>query len=184
MKALQLLVGAIYIFENEKELKITPDDAMPGDWFGYSMALSGDTAVVGAPHHETGAVYVFQNNGTAWQEVDNLSLPSSDSNQFGFDVAISGDLILVGAANEDRVGDDDNDSVVLPDNNNSVHVYQKSATDNRWALRAKVTPSNVEYGDEFGQFMAISGNDMVFGSPYVNVDDDRGSIYTYKEEQF
>ena len=168
--------GTLYIFENGQELKITPDDPMTGAHFGFSVAISGDTVVAGAPFHGTGAAYVFQKNITGnWEEVEKLF--SNDAGMFGYDVAISENTILIGAPNNDPTGDDDN--IVLLDNS-SVFIYQKSKNNNTWALETKVAPSDVEYDDYFGQSVAISGNELVFGSPYD--DNGRGSIYTYRED--
>ena len=54
----------------EQEAKLTASDAATEDRFGFSVALSGDTAVVGAigDDHEAGSAYVFVRSGTSWTE--------------------------------------------------------------------------------------------------------------------
>ncbi len=95
------------------ETKITASDAAEFDQFGHSVAISGDTAIVGALLNDdagenSGLVYIFdRNQGGAdnWGQV--LKLTASDAaagDQFGFSVAISGDTAIVGALLNDDAG--------------------------------------------------------------------------------
>ena len=86
-----------------------------GDNFGYSVAVSGDTMVVGAPYEASnatgvngnqndnsapgsGAAYVFVRNGTTWSQQAYLKASNTGaSDQFGWSVAVSGDTVVVGA---------------------------------------------------------------------------------------
>ena len=99
--------GAAYAFRREngqmvQQQKIVADDRATGDLFGYSLALIGDTLIVGAPHNDeaafhAGAVYVFTFDGNNWIQQQKL-LPSDPAKHlhFGQDLAISGDWIIVG----------------------------------------------------------------------------------------
>jgi hypothetical protein len=124
--------GAAYVFERDGSgawqqkayLKAPNTDA--GDYFGYSVAISGDTIVVGAPFEDStstavcnnvmscpglgnntpddaGAAYVFERDGSdAWQQKAYLKAPNAQGgDSFGYSVAISGDTIVVGAYGED-----------------------------------------------------------------------------------
>ena len=77
--------------------------------FGYSIAMSGDTIVVGAPsgHNSTGAAYVYVKPVTGWADmIETAELTASDSYpglNFGFSVAISGDTIVVGSYGHNAV---------------------------------------------------------------------------------
>jgi hypothetical protein len=75
-------------------------DPWAGNEFGWSVSISGSTAVVGAPYAQsyTGAAYVYTKVGSAWSQVAELS--ASDGavgDEFGFSVSISGTTIAVGA---------------------------------------------------------------------------------------
>src|SRR6185436_14815397 len=79
------------------------------DQFGWSTAIAGDTAVVGAPYAfgdgsgsaRAGTAYVFVRHGTNWTLQASLKASNGDSNDwFGYSVAISGDTIVVGAVSE------------------------------------------------------------------------------------
>ncbi len=82
----------------------------PGDYFGRSVAIDGDTAVVGAELNDSvinsgGLVYVFVRSEQGWVEQQQLS-PSDpkESHWFGSSVAVSGDIALVGAWRDDQQG--------------------------------------------------------------------------------
>ncbi|MHC4698740.1 MAG: FG-GAP repeat protein, partial [Planctomycetota bacterium] len=88
------------------ETKLTASDAAALDMFGFSVSVSGDTAIAGAPNNDddgsdSGSAYIFQRDegGTGnWGEV--IKLTASDAaaeDQFGYAVSISGDTAIVGA---------------------------------------------------------------------------------------
>jgi hypothetical protein len=92
--------------------KLTAADAEPYDGFGWSVALSGDTALIGAPGEEpdlgsgpvasAGSAYVFLRSGVNWsQEAKLVAADAEVRDSFGASVAISGDTALVGASGED-----------------------------------------------------------------------------------
>ncbi len=93
--------------------KLLASDAEAGDEFGRSVAVSGDTAVVGADHEgaggtDSGAAYIYQRDqGGAgnWGEVRNLTASDAEvTDNFGESVAVSGDTAVVGANEEDAGG--------------------------------------------------------------------------------
>ena len=109
--------GAAYVFQRNQGgadnwgevKKLTASDAQASDRFGHSVAVSGDTAVVGAFREDAlvGAAYVFQRNqGDAdnWGEVKKLTASDAqDIDFFAHGVAISGDTAVVGAGEADRL---------------------------------------------------------------------------------
>lgn len=116
--------GSAYVFTRSgtlwsEQAKLTASDAAAGDWFGISVAVSGDTVVVGAPfddgdHDRTGSVYVFLRSGTLWSQQAKLtSSDPEDSADLGISVSVSGDTVVAGArfdfSGANRTG--------------SVHVY-------------------------------------------------------------
>lgn len=148
-------------------IELAGDDSTPGDYFGFSVAIDGDTAVAGASEHGgTGAAYVFVRSGGVW--VQQQMLTSSDAaplDGFGHSVSISGDTIVVGAPF------DDSDA-------GSAYVFVRSGV--VWAEQAKLTSSDGVAGDDFGRAVAIDGDTVVVGAPY---DDDAvtdaGSAYVF-----
>ena len=87
-----------------EEAKLTAPDGMEQDHFGISIAVSGDTAVIGATGDShpgavsAGSAYVFVRSGTTWSEQQKLVASDAATNdRFGVSVAISGDTVVVGA---------------------------------------------------------------------------------------
>lgn len=94
--------------------KLVASDGALGDNFGYSVAIDGDTIVVGARYDDdkgsnSGSVYVFGWNGgtSSWSQQQKLTASDgASSDYFGFSVAISGDVIVVGVYSDDDKGTD------------------------------------------------------------------------------
>jgi hypothetical protein len=93
--------GAAYVFAGNgtswsQQTKLVPSDGVNGDFFGYSVALSGNTALVGAYEKamQTGAAYVFTSTGGAWAQTE-VSAPAAGQS-FGYSVALSGTVAAVG----------------------------------------------------------------------------------------
>ena len=107
--------GSAYAFVRNgttwnQQAKLVSSDITAGDNFGFSMALTADTAVIGAYRHGTpmgslaGSAYVFLRNGISWSEQLKLTANDGAANDFfGYSVALSGDTVLVGAVNDDTL---------------------------------------------------------------------------------
>jgi hypothetical protein len=141
---------------------LTASDGVAGNEFGSSVALSGDTAVVGAPTASVGAdvyqgcAYVFTRSGSTWSPQQKLiALDGADYDQFGSSVALSGDTALVGAP-----------SVLRPVNFwGSAYAFVRSGSS--WTLQQKLTAPNVVWGDEFGYSVALSGDTALVGARHL-----------------
>ena len=113
--------GAAYLFARNQGggnnwgqvTKLTASDAENDDYFGASVAISGDTLVVGADLEDgdgnvRGAAYLFERNqggADSWGQVRKLAASDAENgDHFGNSVAISGDTVVVGALAEDGVG--------------------------------------------------------------------------------
>jgi len=154
--------------------RILTNDGDEDARFGSSIAISGDTAVVGAIGVKgtdggvfAGAVYVFVNDGVQWVEQVKLVLPNSQERDlFGKSVAISGDKLLVGAP---QVGDSDA---------GAAYVYVRNG--NAWNQQNILTASDAAERDSFGSSVAISGETIIVGA---SADDDEarnsGSAYVF-----
>jgi len=164
--------GSAYVFTRTgttwtQQAKLLASDGAAGDWFGYSVALSGDTALVGAVWNDdngndSGSAYVFTRTGTTWtQQAKLLASDAAAGDQFGFMVAISGDTALVGAN-----WDDDNG-----DKSGSVYVFTRTGT--TWTQQQKLLASDGQAGDRFSLcFLDVSGDTALIGALG---DDDMGS---------
>ncbi len=168
--------GAAYIFQRNGDtwtqmVRLTDPDCNINDYFGGSVAISGDYAVVGAPNDSvpytyTGSVCFFQRNGAIWERMCRLkaSDPAKDD-KFGFSVAIEGDYAVVGS-----VGDDD-----TADWGGALYVFHRNDTE--WIEVAKLTAPDAHNSDGLGCSLSISGNNIVasthaFTSSY-------GAVYVY-----
>jgi phage host-nuclease inhibitor protein Gam len=132
--------------------KLTARHGAPGDLFGNSVAISGQTAVVGAPgvNSHTGAAYVFVHTKKGWSRQAQLAEPhAAKGDHFGFSVAISGETAVVGA---------------YARNSNTGAAYAFVRTKKGWSLQAKLTDRRGTKGDSFGVSVAISGSTAVVGA--------------------
>ena len=164
--------------------KLLASDAQDSDWFGFSVAVSGDTAVVGAVFEDdggsdAGAVYVFgrdEGSPDNWGEVTKLIASDAEVfDLFGYSVAISGDTALVGAALEDAGGH----------NAGAAYVFQRDqgGTDN-WGEVKKLLASDAEANDRFGDSVAVSGDTAVVGAEQEEAGGLRaGAAYIFQRDQ-
>jgi hypothetical protein len=144
--------------------ELTPSVRGANDWFGFSIAASGNTVVVGAFDaniEQFGTVYVYVKPFNGWQNMTQVAtLTASDSGQgFGTSVAISGDTIVVGAANTSNFADP---AAAGP---GAAYVYvMPSGGWHDMTETAKLTASDGKNGDAFGDSVAISGNTIAVGA--------------------
>ena len=173
--------GAAYVFRWNgtswtQEAKLVAPDAGAGDWLGFSVGVSGDTAVVGAyrngggANKDKGAAYVFRFDGTRWDQEARLTASDSQANdRFGWSVAISGETIVVGTPLGDA-GDEDT---------GSVYVFHRTGT--VWTEDLKLHASDSEQGDAFGASVSVVQDTVFVGAPG---EDDSGSsagaVYVYE----
>ncbi len=173
-------------------LKASNSDAI--DHLGCSVAVSGDTIVVGAYYEESnqttitntdgsasadnafdgfGAAYVFQKDGSGnWRQDAYLKASNSNTgDSFGDNVAISGSTIVVGAlweaSNQTTITNIDGSAST--DNSKSgsgaVYIFQKDGSGD-WRQDAYLKASNSDAGDYFGYSVAVSGTTIVAGAYY------------------
>ena len=159
--------GAAYIFHRagtnawDAGTKIVAPDAEADDQFGFSVSISGDYCVVGAPYEETGgnsagAAYVFHRTGTnTWDAGTKIVASDAEADDyFGHAVSISGDYCVVGAYYEDTGGD----------KAGAAYIYHRTDT-NTWDAGIKIVASDAEASDNFGEFVSIDGDYCAVGAP-------------------
>ncbi|MFN0204729.1 MAG: FG-GAP repeat protein [Planctomycetota bacterium] len=179
--------GAAYVFvrsgtiwSQQAYLKASNTDT--SDFFGFGVAISGDTIVVGAPLEDSnatgvngngadnslftaGAAYVFVRSGTTWSHQAYLKASNTDGNDhFGQSVGVSGDTIVVGAHDEDSNATGVNGDASNNGNGSSgaAYVFVRSGT--TWTQQAYLKASNTATSDFFGYSVAISGGTIVVGA--------------------
>ncbi len=141
--------GAVYFFTRSgsvwtQQQKLSASDAAPHDAFGASVALDGDTAVVGA----TSGAYVLVRVAGVWSEQQKLPIPANQPPPGADPVALSGDTALVGATR------DDGDS-------GAAHVFVRSGT--TWTEQQKLVAQNGNQFTGFGIPVALSPDLALIG---------------------
>jgi hypothetical protein len=179
--------GAVYVFRRagaswHQEAYLKASNAGAGDYFGISVALSGDTLAVGA-HGEasasqgadgdqaddsaenSGAVYVFRRTGTSWQQEAYLKASNTGAgDELGISVALAGDTLAAGARGEDSAatGIDGDQWDGNEPGSGAVYVFRRSGT--RWQQEAYLKASNTGTGDELGTSVALAGDTLAAGA--------------------
>lgn len=171
--------GSVYIFTRSgngwtQQAKLTARDGAAGDQFGRTVAISGNTVIVGALEDDdagenSGSAYVFTRTGNTWTQQAKLIASDGTANSlFGSAVAISGNTAIVGAW-----GDDEKGSA-----SGAAYIFTRSG--NTWTQQTKLTASDGVARDFFGRAVAISGNTAVVSAWG---DDDggnsAGSLYVF-----
>ena len=174
--------GSAYIFVHRKDnwvqrAELTPKDAAAGDWFGLSVSLSGDTAIVEAwgdddAGENSGSVYIFVRSGDTWTQQTKLTASDATAgDQFGRAVSLNGEVVIAGARWNDDVGE------------NSGSAYIFVWREDTWTQQAKLTASDAAAGAKFGESVSLSRDAAIVGAPG---DDDAvegtGSAYIFEHD--
>jgi hypothetical protein len=160
--------GAAYVFVRSgttwaQQAYLKASNAESADFFGGTAAISGNTAIVGAPGEDSnatgfngtqtnnsasssGAVYVFVRSGVVWSQQGYLKADIVAMNDsLGGSLSISGETLVSGAANVEK-----------------ALVFVRSGVS--WSQQATLTASNATSGDAFGYDVAIFGDRIVVGA--------------------
>jgi hypothetical protein len=163
----------------ENQTQITDTDPAQGDKFGFSVAISGNYAIVGAREKtingitRAGAAYIYIRDGTNnWTQPKQLTANvPAQTDLFGSSVGIFGDYAVVGAWNKTANG---------ITNSGTAYIYIRSGI-NDWTEQKQLTSSNAVQGDLFGYAVAISGDYVIVGAYRKTVSGSSyaGSAYIY-----
>ena len=170
--------GAAYVFHRDgtntwdSGTKLVAYDAQNNDFFGFSVSLHGDYAIVGARFQdqggtsadEKGAAYVFRRTGTnTWSRgVKLIAWDAQLDNLFGISVSISGDHALVGAYGWDNY-------------RGAAYLFRRT-TLNDWQPAIKFTSPDAQIGGHFGNITAIDGGTAIVGAYKENGGDGKSKI--------
>lgn len=167
--------GSAYVFNRVggswiQTQKLTASDGTVGDHFGWSVAVSGSTIIVGALSDKIGAnffqgsAYVFNRQGESWVETQKLT--GSDGrrfDQFGWSVALSDSTVVVGATGSLFQG--------------AAYVFNRRG--GKWVEEQKLIASDGGTSDEFGWSVAVSGSTIVISAISTNQFELQGSAYVF-----
>ena len=154
-----LITGSVQVYRAvgagwSLEASLVPEVAFDDDRFGFSVAIAGDTAVVGAPFAldadgmELGAAWVFQRSGTTWSEVDKLvAADAVAGDRFGWSVATDGETVVVGGPSVAGGG--------------AAYVFTRTGT--RWLQRAKLQGAQPDA--QLGHAVGVVGATVLAGAP-------------------
>ncbi len=210
--------GSIYVFDvpsgslssvtSADGVRITPSSRIIGSSFGNSVAIDGDTIVVGAPEHgASGAAFVFSKMGETWAEnVSETQLTFTDdalgnlgAERFGWAVAIEGDTVVVGAYQKDKasfvelIDPNTGETILFPAPiiaAGTAFVFTEPA--GGWGIdepaAAQLTASDAATADKFGWSVAVDSGVIVVGAPHHDGAGppnlfDSGSAYVYVEPE-
>jgi FG-GAP repeat len=141
--------------------------AASSDYFGYSVAIDGDTAVIGALNDNAakGAAYVYTRTGTTWSLQQELTAADGAADdEFGYAVAISGNTAMVSAAVK---------------NNGQGYVYAFTRTGTTWAQSQEFTEPGAGAPDDcFGCALALSGTTALVGADGASGNVGSAFVYT------
>lgn len=175
------MTGSAYIFKRDgtkwiQQAKLTASDKAADDWFGYSVSISGDYAILTAPFDDdkgisSGSAYIFKRDGEKWSQQAKL-VPSDGAayDNFGYStISICGDLAIVGVPYDDDKGEE----------SGSAYIFKRDGE--KWSQQAKLLAADGTAGNRFGWSVSIGKNLAFAGVPY---DEDRGyrsgSAYVFK----
>jgi hypothetical protein len=174
--------GAAYVWTFNgtrwlQQAELTGGDGAAGDDFGTSVAISGNTAIVGAVGKafggqlDQGAAYIYAFNGSSWvQQAELAANDGATNDSFGASVAIAGNTVFIGAPNK-----------AIGANSSQGVVYVFSFNGSSWLQQAELTPNTGATNDSFGRSVAASGNTVIVGASTETVSGRpiQGAVYVF-----
>ena len=174
--------GSAYVFVRNgsvwtQQAKLVANDGSTDDNFGYSVAISGDTIIVGSPFDNVnsqinrGSAYIFVRNGTSWIPQEKLIASDGATNDnFGYSVSISGDTVLIGVYSDD---------VGTNTDQGSAYIFVRNG--GAWTQQQKLTASDGGLSDYFGEDVFLSSGTAIIGASLDDIgsNTEQGSAYIF-----
>ncbi len=178
--------GATYVFAQRgnawsQQAELTASDGERGDNFGWPVAVSGHTVLVGASAHAVGlnfaqgVAYVFVQSGATWTQQQELTASDgAEDDHFGESVALSAGTAVAGAVGH---------TVGFNGGQGAAYVFVEVA--GTWSQQAELTASDGKAEDEFGGAVAVSGSEAVVGAidHTVGANEYQGAAYVFVERE-
>ena len=172
--------GSAYVYfrsssEWNEQAKLTASDGAAYDYFGWSVSIDGNYALIGADEDDIGvdfnqgSAYVFLRNGTDWSQQAKLTASDGTSfDYFGYCVSLSGNYALIGAYLDDVGSNSDQ---------GSAYIFLVNGTS--WSQQAQLTDGTAY--SRFAFSVSLSGDYALIGCPYFNVggNNDQGYFFIY-----
>lgn len=182
--------GAVYVFARGSDgvwreaAILSADDGKAGDFFGWSMAVDGDTALIGARGNGDsssfpGAAYVFVRGESGWAQTQKLTAADGvGGDEFGYSVAVLGDTALIGARGKNEMG------LLMT---GAAYLFARDAA-GQWTQQQKLIAGDGMTGDEFGYSAALAENMAFVGARFAVEEDPEdlataahpGAVYVYE----
>jgi hypothetical protein len=182
--------GSAYIFKRSdnpndpnwyQQTKLLPNDGDSGDYFGCSVSLNGDYALVGAygkdyTSNNVGSAYVFRRsddpNDSNWYQQARLRADDrAADDEFGCSVSLDNDYAVIGAWGDDDYGED----------SGSAYIFKRDGTN--WNQQAKLTADDGDDNDNFGVSVCLNGEYALIGAYGDDVYAyNSGSAYVFKRD--
>ncbi|MFC3034249.1 FG-GAP repeat protein [Pseudoalteromonas fenneropenaei] len=168
--------GSLLTWQSDaNQQKLLANDGNAQDQFGFSVALDGTTALVGALNadvnklKDSGAAYVYTLGADGWQQQAKLvAEPAFANDTLGGNVALKNNIAMLGASKRDDKGEDAG----------AVIAFERSASS--WSQKQIITADDGKAGDAFGQSIALSERFLVIGAPHSDTPQhDSGAAYVY-----
>jgi len=178
------LGGSAYVYRRAdgawiQEAKLLASDGAANDWFGWSVSISGDTAVVGAfldddSGEDSGSAYIFARVDGAWIQIDKLvATDGAADSGLGVAVSLSGDTAVVGAYRADDGGVEDS---------GAAYVFTRMGS--TWFEEAKLTAPPTTNFVNFGRAVSVSGDLALVGAYRDDATGlDAGAAYVFLRAQ-
>ena len=174
--------GSAYVFVRSgttwsEEQRLVAPDGGAEDFFGISVSVVGDTAVIGVRLDDTaagpdaGSAYVFARSGSTWTlQQKLLAADGAAGDSFGTSVSVDGDTLIVGAPVADTAGGVDA---------GAAYVFVRSGA--TWTEQQKLLPTDPRADEDFGFSASLSGDTVVVGAPSddTTAGHNTGSAYVF-----
>jgi hypothetical protein len=153
--------------------RLLASDGAADDWFGYGVAVSGDTIIVGAPEEDengdyAGAAYAFRFDGAEWTPEQKLLASGGAAHDwFGQAVAVSGNAALISAPS------DQHDESAW----GAAYVFRFNGS--QWGQEQRLIPEG-EGADSFSTALALDGNVALVGAPFAWNPCVLGTVYVFR----
>jgi hypothetical protein len=175
--------GAVFVFVRDpddnswsRQQKLTASDAGPGNEFGNSVSVFGNTAIIGAPQADVtgvmtaGAVYIFTRDPTRaanpWTELQKLELVNAAAGDaFGTAVSLAGNMAVIGAPGFDLPAD----GMGIRVNAGAAYDYRRDPDTGLFSLRAQLTASDAMADEAFGASVVVACDTLIIGAPDVDL---------------
>ena len=174
--------GSVYMYEKaeptgfwNETAKLTASDGDDFDNFGFSVSVSGNAAIVGAPYddNDSGSAYIFEKDDSTGVWKETVKLTSSYKTEyayFGWRVSISSTTAIVGESHEYGDGN----------HSGSAYVFERDDSTGFWNETAKLTID----ADLFGESVSVFGNAAIVGAPYDDAFGNySGAVYIFEKVQ-